>query len=185
MTKLIEALTDLALAGTAYLNRINQEVAFDAESLKPGPVTFEKASTEEQISTEKKPRKPRAPKAEVTATVTGRMTGSEPNAQNVPQTVEMTEAESAKLVMEIGHQVCARFSKPSSRAGADGKILIGRDGKPVVEGFYMVKDMLAADFKVVKVADLVHAQRVQFIAKCKALLAQADTQPAPAVGVGL
>ena len=50
--------------------------------------------------------------------------------------------------------------------------------------------MLATDFKVAKLADLAHPQRLAFIAKCTQLIAKADAQPKAGeakepVGVGL
>lgn len=102
-----------------------------------------------------KTRKPRTPKVDA------------PAVPVVPETPAvapevMTEEQSMVAVRSAADALMTRFQNV-------------KDGKP--EGFHMARALLAEDFKVGKMADLVHAQRLQFIAKVKALLSKADAQP--------
>lgn len=69
---------------------------------------------------------------------------------------EMTEEESAKAVTDNAKLLVAKFNKP------------GEAGKP--EGFYMAKKLLVDDFKVGRLSDLSHEQRVEFVKQVKVLL---------------
>ena len=76
---------------------------------------------------------------------------------------EMTEQESSEKVREAAKAVVKRF--PNSSA---------TDGNP--EGFHMAKKLLTEKYKVARITDLVHAQRVQFIQDVNFLVANADTR---------
>lgn len=73
---------------------------------------------------------------------------------------EMTEAESAAKVQEAAKDIVKAFPK------------IGAENRP--EGFHMARKLLNDEFKVARITDLVHAQRIQFITKVAALVAKAS-----------
>jgi len=114
-----------------------------------------------------KPTRTRKPKAEV------EVEGADPMLQSNGKTPvkEMTEAESLAAVQDAAKAIVQRFPNAGNSA----------DGRP--EGFAIAKKLLAEEFRVGKLNDLVHAQRLQFIIKVKAIIAVADKQPAAAVGV--
>ena len=179
MEDLMKALTRLANAGAEYLERLNYPLLPVAVEV-PAPAAAVVAP--EAPVAPRKERKPRTPKA-----VAPEVPAAPGYSDAAPATpaVEMSEADSARMALETGGAVCRRFANPSSRLGLDGKPFLGRDGKPVGEGFHMVKDMMASRFKVARVADLTHPRRLAFIAECQKLLATADAQPAGAVGTGI
>lgn len=109
-----------------------------------------------------KTRKPRAPKAEAPAPA-------------APAAAEMTEEQSAKAVYDVAKRFMTRFQKPGAA---------GPDGKPATEGYHRLKALLADSYKVGKLADLVHAQRIQLMTTLQAEVAAADTAPADA-GLGV
>lgn len=94
---------------------------------------------------------------------------------------DLTEEESAKEVFEYAKMMVKIYNKPGA---------LGPDGQPAAEGFHLVKDTLSKIFKVGKTADLVHAQRLQYMAIMAEHLAKAQTgaaaaQPVAAVAVGI
>lgn len=82
----------------------------------------------------------------------------------------MTEEESTKGTTGVAKLLVSKFAKPV-------------DGKP--EGFHIAKKLLIEGFKVGRLSDLSHEQRVQFIAQVKEILLNGAEAPKEAAGAGL
>lgn len=81
----------------------------------------------------------------------------------------MTEEESAKAVTDIAKLLVSKFNKVI-------------EGKP--EGFHIAKKLLLEDFKVGRLSDLSHDQRVQFVTQVKGILVNgAETKELAGVGL--
>ena len=152
MNELMKALTDFLKEATLYLARQNHPPAAAAVALTPAA----------EPQTDKPARKPRVPKTEpiVPAAPVDLMldAGAAPAAK-----ADMTEIESSAAAQDAAKAIVQRFPKS------------GADNRP--EGFHLAKKLLNEDFRVARITDLVHAQRLQFITKVKALIAGADKQP--------
>lgn len=74
-----------------------------------------------------------------------------------PKKVEMTDEESAKAVTDTAKLLVSKYSKP-----------VSPDNKP--EGFHIAKALLIEDFKVGRLSDLSHEQRIDFVREVKAIL---------------
>lgn len=70
---------------------------------------------------------------------------------------EITESESVKAVTDTAKLLVAKYSKP-----------VAPDNKP--EGFHIAKVLLIEDFKVGRLSDLSHEQRVEFVRAVKEIL---------------
>lgn len=155
------------------------ERLFDAavRALTAVAVYYEKQAGQESLPLAAQPpveiaprvRKPRAPKAEAPVDPAPAAKPEAAAAQPPAAKAELTEADSLKQAGDLANAVMRRYDKPT------GEML--PNGQPKTEGFLKLKAMLAEKFKVARFADLVHAQRVDFIKECEALLAAA---PAPA-----
>ena len=168
MQELIKALTRAANAVAEYYEKQSNPL------LPLYPTMAEEKAAQEaalktlppQESTLGKTRKPRGPNKEKP------ITAAETIAALPAQ--EMTEPEAVKAAEEVNRMLVKQFAKPV-------------DGRP--EGFHIARKILAEDFKVEKMAQLAHAQRLQYITKVRALLAQAPAAaPAPvgdATGIGV
>jgi len=129
MAGLLEALTDLCKAATAYLNAQTEGPQSPAVS-EPAPGA---------PAVPKKERKSRAPKEEI---------AQAPKPEIA--TEELTEEQSLKEL----YSVCTAFVQRFQKGSPDGQS--------------RAKAYLSEQFKVAKLADLVHAQRLQFIVWLKA-----------------
>jgi len=150
MDELIKALTEFLKTATAYLEKGVQPAL---------PLTVSTSAAVEMPATPVKERKPRAKRTDVEASA----------AQEAPATpvaaAEMTEEQSTEQLMKVvGPAFIKRFNKPT----VDGK----------TEGYDAIKKLTAEKYKVGKLADLVHAQRLQLIVELKAKIAEADKAPA-------
>ena len=82
-----------------------------------------------------------------------------------------TEEETAKGTTDVAKLLVAKFNKVV-------------EGKP--EGFHIAKKLLIEGFKVGRLSDLSHEQRIDFIAQVKAILTNgAPTEKKETAGVGL
>lgn len=176
MTDLIKALTRLANAGAEYLEK--QSSPLLPLGVDPTKTASEaiRALPDAPAPTPAENKKARKPKAQADAPA--------PAAPAPAPLAEMTEEQSAKQVYDYAKALIQRYPKPVEDGTKD------KDGQPFPEGYHMARKLLAGDFKVGKIADLVHAQRVQFIVKVRELVAKADSAATPApvagdVGIGV
>ena len=162
MDEMMKAITRAANAVAAYYEK---QVGMTTTVSIPLPAEEPQAAVAEP-----KVRKPRAVKAE---------TRGQDNVPGEPETsrpapvapVEMSEAESTEKLKVVGEAFVQRFSK---------------QGDAVDE----VKKLIESKFKVVRLRDLVHPQRVELIAVLESRIKELDSRqtqasvPAP-VGLGL
>lgn len=106
------------------------------------------------------PAQPAAPSEDPMSALMGAAGSQEQKKEEAPR--QMTGDESAIAAQEMAKACVARFTKP------------GAEGKP--EGFHLAFGLLRDHFKVARLADLIHPQRVEFIAKIKELIAAADAK---------
>ncbi len=161
MTELIAATTRMFNAVTAVLL-----LALEQERIEAGVVAGAPAPVATAVA-EPQPEKPKRAKkaAEVAAPAPapafdpmmdmGGHVGAAPAAPAAP--FAMTEAESTAAAQEANKRLVKAF--PTKKAGDD-----------MPEGFYKAKAVLT-EFGVARTTDLVHAQRVQYVAKIDALIA--------------
>ena len=171
MDELIKAATAFFKAGAAYYEKQNALLGL-APTAAPEAARPEGQETGAQVARTRKPRAPKEEKAAAPA-----------QAAPVAPLAEMTEEQSGKEVYNYAKNLIQRYPKPV----VDGTV--DKDNNPFPEGYHMARKILAEGFKVGKIADLVHAQRVQFITQVRALIAKADgatpAQPAGDVGIGV
>ena len=83
----------------------------------------------------------------------------------------MTEDESRAAAQDAAKAICQRFrTLVPAKAGSPDP------ARP--EGFHMMQKILAENFKVARIADLNHAQRIALASHVKVVIAEADRVPA-------
>ena len=154
---LIKKLLDVATEGHAWLVRANKSelpltqpsaAATTAMDLAVSQATKTATELVEKTKPAKRTRKPRAKKEPVVETATE---------------VEMTEEQSAAAALDMAKKFIGRFKD-------------AKEGDP--SGLDRARAVLTEQFKVAKISDLVHAQRIQFITVLKAEIEKADAVPA-------
>lgn len=139
------------------------EFALTQEKMKAGiiiaPAPTPAAAEAEQPAA-KPARKPRAPREEK---------HEAPAATTAAPLAEMSDEQSKDAVQAAAKLLVMRFNKPGA---------VGPSGQAAPEGFHMAKEILRKDFNVNSTKDLAqHAQRLQFVAKVKQIIADADRAP--------
>ena len=158
MEQLIKALTRAANAVAAYyeMEAGNPVKAAQRVDFSGGEVKVDEVNAEL-----KKTRKARTPKAEVAAPQIEKPQAAVPSA--AAPTGPMTEAESEAKLKVVGEAFVQRFSKQEDA---------------VTE----VKRTIEEKFKVARLRDLKHEQRVVLIATLEARIREIDSRPTAGVG---
>lgn len=156
MKELIDALTRAANAVAAHYEKGEQgcpDCGRPMNAVSPVRPLSEDAPAPKARGGKKKVDAPASPNDDILAEASGKGT-----AHAAPKKKEeMTEEESAKAVTDTAKLLVSKYSKPSSP-----------DNKP--EGFHIAKALLIEDFKVGRLSDLSHEQRVEFVAVVKGIL---------------
>lgn len=178
MNELLKALTELAIEGREFLAWKRSGVAGQVElPLGAGSEAAAAVDTSKTaLEAPPKARKPRAPKveapAETAAASAPAAAPSNPNDDILGPSVgagkpaaaaEMTEDESAKAATARAKTLMQRFDKIPAGQPA---------GQEKPEGYLIAKKIMADHFRVARIADMVHAQRLQFIVLVDAVLAE-------------
>lgn len=178
MTELIQALTRAANAVAVYYEKQANPLGgiTDTPPALAGLLKVAAAVTDAIEPLPVKTRKPRTPKEDApkavpvepvvdpTLDILGLRGGVV--AETPAPIAELTEEESVAKARELGMALVKRFNKPTGK--------LGPKGEPIPEGYDVALRLLADDFHVARIGDLVHAQRLQFITRVKALIAAAD-----------
>lgn len=153
--------------------RLTNAQAAEIEARLPGAVAAHPELPFTPAAEPVKIRKPRTPKEEKPAEAVAPVAAANPNddilgpsvatAKPAPAAVEMTEDESAKAATARAKTLMQRFDKiPAGQVA----------GQEKPEGYLIAKKIMVDDFKVARIADMVHAQRLQFIVKVDQILAE-------------
>lgn len=146
MKELIEAITRAANAFAAH---------YEGKAPATRGTSTEQA---EAPAPEKETRKARA-KKETPVDAPAADIGLDEPAKEKPAAKKqsgMTDEESAKAVTDTAKLLVSKFNKPQA------------DGKP--EGFHIAKKLLLEDFKVGRLSDLSHEQRIEFVKQVKDII---------------
>ncbi len=151
MKELIEALTRAANAVAAHYE--GKPVSQTRPVNELDRRAAEAAPEKEAETAPKKSRAKKSPEAAPAESAVG-LDAAEPAAK---KDKGMTEDESAKATTDVAKLLVSKFSKP-----------VAPDNKP--EGFHIAKKILIEGFRVGRLSDLSHEQRVDFIAQVKDIL---------------
>ena len=152
MKELIEAITRAANAIAAYYEKEGNPVGTAvARIVATAP---EKPLSEDVPAPKKARAKKETTTVETPATADVGFDALAP--AKVAKKSGMTDEESAKAVTDTAKLLVAKFNKPQA------------DGKP--EGFHIAKRLLIEDFKVGRLSDLSHEQRIEFVKQVKEIL---------------
>lgn len=183
MNELLKALTEFLQEATVYLAQRNNPTAQEQRAAdRQEPTQYNPTATEAQeiaaaaeAIDAPKAKRTRRTKEQVRLAAEVDGIAPAPAAPAATQAPTITEAESAKQVMEVAGLLVKRFNAPHSSNTPDGK------GGLMPDGFFIAKEILRGQFKVERIAQLDHVGRVNFMAVVRARISEADKATPPAL----
>lgn len=160
MTELLKALTSLANEAAEYLRQKNGAPTFSAAEIESAMDKTEKTEIEPTPVHAKRGRKPKAAKETVESV-------------EAPENESLNSRDAAKILGEAKHLAELTPAESEKAAQDIPRMLMKKFDKLVnekPEGYWMARRILNEDFKVAKIADLTHVDRIRFIGIVKNLM---------------